>query len=72
MFVQYTKIDYTHLSLTLGTQLGWEWRKTAVGLDFTVFSEDGRLEMISKEFFQGDLFPRVNIGQISTQLLYGC
>lgn len=53
----YTKIDYTtHLSLTLGTQPGREWRKTAAGLDFTVFSEDGRLEIISREFSQGDLF----------------
>lgn len=58
MFVQYTKIDYTHLSLTLGTKTGWEWRKTAVGLNLTVFSEDGRLEMISKGVFQGDLITR--------------
>lgn len=72
MFIQYIKIDYTHLSLTLDTQPGWEWRKAAVRLDFTVFSEDGGLEMISKEFFQGDLFTRFEIGYISTQLLYGC
>jgi len=44
--------------LTLSTQPGWEWRKITVGLDFTMFSEDGRLETIIKEFFQGDLITR--------------
>lgn len=54
----YTKLDYTHLYLALSTQPWWEWRMITVELDFTMFSEDGRLETISKEFFQGDLLTR--------------